>query len=346
MTVIRTAAPTLRARNAARLVAQADAAAAAAPFESIPRIDIAPMLAGEPGGADRVAAELRAACLEVGFFYLTGHGVADSMVTDTFAIADSFFRKPQAEKAEISILNSAKMRGYTGMLEENTDPDNDGDLHEAFDMGLDLARDDPDAHGDTYGWGLNQWPDMPGFREQFVHCHTTLATLCRTLYEAFARSLDLDADHFTSNMTKPISELRVIRYPSQDTVEANVVGIGAHSDYDMFTVLATDDVSGLEVLNPAGEWIPVPPVAGAFIVNVGDLLQRLTNDLYRSAVHRVINVSGRDRYSMPYFSNIDPHTVVEVLESCITPTRPARYEPVTAGGYVEACMHESYGYSS
>jgi isopenicillin N synthase-like dioxygenase len=341
-----TDAPTLRARNSARLVAQAEAVASGTAFESIPHVDIAPMFDDDPSGHAEVAQQLRAACLEVGFFYLSGHGVPHTKIDDTFKVATAFFAKPDEEKARVSILNSDKMRGYTGLLEENTDPDNDGDLHEAFDIGLDLADDDPDAHRDVYGWGLNQWPDLPGFREQLVDYHTTMAGLCRVLYRGLALSLDLDADFFTSKMSKPISELRVIRYPSQASRDQSVVGIGAHSDYDMFTVLATDDVAALEVLNPAGEWIAVPPVAGSFIVNVGDLLQRWTNDLYRSAVHRVINTSGRERYSLPYFSNIDPLEVVDVLDSCVTDDRPARYEPVTAGGYVEACMRESYGYSS
>jgi isopenicillin N synthase-like dioxygenase len=343
MATTNTEAPTLRGRNAARLVAQAEAASSAKPFESIPEVDMAPMFDDDPAGHAEVAAQLRSACLEVGFFYLSGHGVPRSMIEGTFDIAKIFFAKPEAEKAEVSILNSSKLRGYTGLLEENTDPDNDGDLHEAFDIGLDLPEDDPDAFGDVYGWGLNQWPDLPGFREQMVGYHTTMADLCRVLYRGLALSLDLDADFFTSKMTKPISELRVIRYPSQTSRDESVVGIGAHSDYDMFTVLATDDVAALEVLNPAGDWIPVPPKADRFIVNVGDLLQRWTNDLYRSAVHRVINLSGRERYSLPYFSNIDPLVSVGVLESCVTEDRPARYEPVGAGAYVEACMRESYG---
>jgi isopenicillin N synthase-like dioxygenase len=339
-------APTLRARNSARLVAQAEAASSGKAFESIPHVDISPMFDDDSAGHATVAEQLRSACLEVGFFYLSGHRVPRAKVDDTFGIASTFFAQPHQEKARVSILNSAKLRGYTGLLEENTDPDNDGDLHEAFDMGLDLSEDDPDAHGDVYGWGRNQWPELPGFREQMIDYHTTMADLCRVLYRGLALSLDLDADFFTSKMCKPISELRVIRYPSQPARQESVVGIGAHSDYDMFTVLATDDVAALEVLNPAGQWIPVPPVANTFIVNVGDLLQRWTNDLYRSAVHRVINTSGRDRYSLPYFSNIDPLSVVDVLDSCITDERPARYQPVTAAAYVEACMRESYGYSS
>jgi len=341
-------APTLRARNAARLHDIAATAATATPFTSIPTVDISPLIAGDDESAMQGVAEaIRDACVEVGFFYVSGHGVARSFVDETFETTKRFFHPSYEEKAAVSILNSPKMRGYTGLLEENTDPDGGGDLHEAFDMGLDLADSDPDAHRDVYGWGLNQWPDMPGFRDRMVAYHETMSTLAAALYRGFALSLGLDANFFVPKMTKPISELRIIRYPAQPAatdIDGEVVGIGAHSDYDMFTILGTDDVPALEVLNSAGDWIPVPPVPDTFVVNVGDLLERMTNDLYRSTVHRVINSTEQERFSLPFFSNIDPLEVVEVLESCVTEDRPARYEPVAAGAYVEACMHESYGY--
>ncbi|MEL6893349.1 MAG: 2OG-Fe(II) oxygenase family protein, partial [Actinomycetota bacterium] len=150
-------------------------------------------------------------------------------------------------------------------------------------------------------------------------------------------------DHFTSKMRKPIGELRLLRYPGQPKRQDDVLGIGAHSDYDVFTVLATDEHEALEILNPAGDWIRVPPRPDSFIVNVGDLLERWTNDLYRSTVHRAVNLGSHDRYSIPFFSNIDPLETVAVLESCQSEHRPARYPPVTAGAYVEACMQEAYG---
>ena len=337
-----TLAPTLRARNAARLHAQAEAAASAKPFDSVPQIDVAALFGEASETRDATAEAIRKACTEVGFFYVTGHGVDPNLLAEIFAVTETFFALPQEKKDAISLLNSAKMRGYTGLLEENTDPDNDGDLHEAFDMGLDLAADDPDAHRNIYGWGLNEWPDMPGFRDVLVRYHTAMLELAEALFRGFALSLGLDPEYFTPKLTKPISELRLLHYPSQAAADDKVLGIGQHSDYDMFTILATDDVPALEILNPAGDWIPAPPIEGAFIVNVGDLLERATNDLYRSTVHRAINLSGRKRYSIPFFTNIDPLEIVDVLPSCITDERPARYEPVAAGDYVEACMRDAY----
>ena len=155
-------APTLRARNASRLVAQAEAAATARPFQTIPQIDISPLLEGTVDERLEVASAIRQACLEVGFFYVSDHGVDPSIVAAGFEAAERFFALPEADKAAVSILHSDKLRGYTGLLEENTDPDNNGDLHEAFDIGLDLANDDPDAHSGVYGWGENQWPELQG----------------------------------------------------------------------------------------------------------------------------------------------------------------------------------------
>ena len=335
-------APTLRARNAARLLAQAEAAATAKPFDSIPQIDISPLFADDRDGRLAVSEEIRRSCIEVGFFYVTGHQVDPSVTEQGFDAAKRFFGLPLASKQAVSILNSPKLRGYTGLLEENTDPDNNGDLHEAFDASLDLDPNDPDASLGVYGWGVNQWPELDGFRDQVMSYHHAMRSLSEALYRGFALSLDLDEQFFAPMLTKPISELRLLHYPPQGTA-ADVIGIGAHSDYDVFTILATDDVPALEILNPSGDWIPAPPIPGAFIVNVGDLLQRWTNDLYRSTVHRATNLSGRERFSIPFFSNVNPHEIIAVLPSCQSATRPARYDPIGAAAYVEACMQEAYG---
>lgn len=342
-----TAAPTLRARNAARLIAQAEVAATAKPFDAIPVIDIGPLFDGDTAAREAVGAKIRSACMEVGFFYITGHGVDPAVYRGGFDAAERFFNLPQEAKSAVSNRHSDVMRGYTALLEENTDPDNDGDLHEAFDASLDLSPDDPDVALGIYGWGANLWPDMPDFREPIMAYHAALQSLSEVLYRGFALSLDLPEDHFTPMLSKPIAELRLLHYPPQEARQEargeKIIGIGAHSDYDVFTVLATDDVPALQVLNPAGDWIPAPPIPGAFIVNVGDLMERWTNDLYRSTVHRAINTTGRRRYSIPFFSNINPLEMIEVLPSCQSPDRPARYEPVGAAAYVEACMQDAYG---
>ncbi len=338
-----TAAPTLRARNAARILAQAETAANAKPFEAIPIIDVAPLYSGDADARTEVGTKIRAACIEVGFFYIKGHKVDPAIFDGAFNAAQRFFDLPQAAKDAVSNRHSDAMRGYTALLEENTDPYNDGDLHEAFDASLDLDADDPDVALGLYGWAPNLWPDMEGFRQPIMTYHAALRDLAEVLYRGFALSLDLSEDHFAPMLTKPIAELRLLHYPPQPVRDEKVIGIGAHSDYDMFTILATDDVPALQVLNPAGDWIPAPPIPGTFIVNVGDLLERCTNDLYKSTVHRAINTTGRKRYSIPFFSNLNPTQIIDVLPSCQSPERPARYGPIGAAEYVEACMQEAYG---
>ncbi len=338
------AAPTLRARNASRVLAQAEVAANAKPFDSIPVIDVSELFGDDTDARIEVGAQIRKACMEVGFFYVSGHGVDQSIYDNCFAAARRFFDLPEEVKQTVSIQNSAVMRGYTGLLQENTDPDNNGDLHEAFDASLDLEPEDPDVALGVYGYGVNQWPDVLDFREPVMAYHAALRSLSEALYRGFALSLDLDENYFTAMLTKPIAELRLLHYPPQETVsDDKVLGIGAHSDYDVFTVLATDDVPALQILNPAGDWIAAPPIPGTFIVNVGDLMERWTNDLYRSTVHRAINKSGRRRYSIPFFSNVNPLEMIEVLPSCQSSERPAKYEPIGAAAYVEACMQEAYG---
>ncbi|MEM1345973.1 MAG: 2-oxoglutarate and iron-dependent oxygenase domain-containing protein [Pseudomonadota bacterium] len=336
-------APTLRARNASRVLAQAEAAANAKPFEAIPVIDIGALFGADAEAKAAVGAEIRTACLEVGFFYIRSHRVDPAVRACAFEAARRFFDLPQETKDTVSNRHSAVMRGYTALLEENTDPDNDGDLHEAFDAALDLAPEDPDVARGVYGWGVNLWPEMADFRAPVMAYHAALQRLSETLYHGFALSLDLPETYFDPLLTKPMAELRLLHYPPQEVRTDRVIGIGQHSDYSVFTVLASDDVPALQVLNPAGQWIAAPPIPDTFVVNVGDLLQRWTNDLYRSTVHRAINTTGRRRYSIPFFSNINPLKSVAVLPSCQSLTHPPRYEPVQAAAYVQACMQDAYG---
>jgi len=334
----------IETRNASRLLT---GAGSSEPFTEIPMVSIAALRGADAAAKQDVADAIRAACLEVGFFYVTGHDVDPRIQADAFAAAQRFFALPEAQKRAVSLKNSPLLRGYGGLLEENTDPDNHGDLHEHFDLALDLDPDDPDAAAGIYGCGPNQWPDIANFREPVMAYHREMLRLSGQLYRGFALSLDLPEDYFDPHITKPIAELRLAHYPPQTPVHDpdKVMGIGAHSDYDVFTILATDDVPALEVQNAADQWIPAPAIEGAFIVNVGDLLQRWTNDLYRSTFHRVVNRTGRERYSLPFFSSTNPTAALGVLDNCQSVDRPARYAPISAADYIGALMRESYGMS-
>ena len=310
-------------------------------------IDIAALYHGDALAKMNVAAAIREACMEVGFFYITGHKVPVATQSAAFAAAKRFFAQPEAEKRKVSVQNSPLLRGYGALLEENTDPGNHGDLHEHFDLALDLGPEDPDTAAGIYGCGPNQWPELADFKEPVMAYHGEMVALAQVLFRGFALSLDLKEHHFAPHITKPIAELRLAHYPPQTPQHdpEKIQGIGAHSDYDAFTIVAGDEVPALEVQNTAGDWIPAPPSAGTFVVNVGDLLQRWTNDIYRSTFHRVVNRTGQERYSLPFFASTNPLDALPVLSNCISDSRPARFAPISASDYIGTLMRESYATS-
>lgn len=316
------------------------------PFEEIPVIDFGPMRSDDPAARAAVGEAVRKACTEVGFFYATNHGMPQEVIDDTFAAAHRFFDLPKDAKQAISVEKSEAMRGYTPLLGENTDPDNNGDLHEGFDLALDLPLDDPDVAAGVFGYAPNQWPEgLDGFRDALMTYHAEARTFGTRIFEAFALALELDENFFADAITKPMAHMRVLHYPDQTAASGDKqIGIGAHSDYECFTILCTDDVPALQVLNSAGTWVQAPPIPGAFIVNVGDLMARWTNNYFQSTVHRAINTSGKRRYSIPFFFGVNSKEVVEVLPSCQSPENPPKYKPITAGDYIRSRFDDTYAH--
>lgn len=315
-------------------------------FESIPVIDFAPMRSGDPADRAGVGDAVRKACTEVGFFYAKNHGVPQDVIDATFGAAHRFFDLPLDQKLAISVEKSDAMRGYTPLLGENTDPDNNGDLHEGFDLALDLPEDDPDVQAGIYGYAPNQWPEsLSDFREPLTAYHQAMREFGEQVFCAFAHALELPEDHFLPKITKPMAHMRVLHYPDQSSAtDEKQIGIGAHSDYECFTILCTDDKPALQVLNPSGEWIQAPPIPGAFIVNVGDLMARWTNDYFQSTLHRAINATGKRRYSIPFFFGVNSQEVIEVLPSCQSPERPPKYAPIAAGDYIRSRFDDTYAH--
>jgi isopenicillin N synthase-like dioxygenase len=306
-------------------------------FDSIPIIDLEPMFSGDAAAKEKLAAELRKACTEVGFLYIRNHHVPKAVIEETFAVAETYFALPDDVKMANHVSKSKNNRGYAAMLEENTDPTGRGDLHQSFDIALDVPADDPDVLAGKVLYGPNQWPDgQPAFRAAMEAYHAEMLKLSGRLLHAFALALGLDETYFDGMVDKPLATLRVLHYPPQfGEIDDRQIGIGAHSDYECFTILAQKEgISALQVLNAAGEWIAADPIPGCFVVNIGDQMARWTNDLFASTVHRAINRSGKERYSIPFFFGPNYDTVVEALPSCVDAEHPAKYEPVTSGDYV------------
>jgi isopenicillin N synthase-like dioxygenase len=207
-------------------------------------------------------------------------------------------------------------------------------LHAAFDLALELPDDDPDFRAGNLMLVPNQWPDwIPGFREQVMDYYDAVTEVGGLLFGAFAMALGLPEDFFRQQAQKPPSQLRLLHYPPNDLpMDKNTLGIGAHSDFECFTVLHQGG-PGLQVMNAADEWVSAPPIDGTFIVNIGDLIEGWTNGRFKATQHRVVN-TGRERYSMPLFFAVDYHTVIEPLAPFVSETHPPKYNRIVAGDHL------------
>lgn len=317
---------------------------AEAPFTEVPVIDLGPDTASDAAGRRAVAREIGAACESVGFFYVAGHGIPQARIDGAFAAARRFFALPLEEKLKLHIARLPNHRGYLGLGEESADPGAEADAKEAFKVGLELPADDPDFRNGVVMYGPNAWPEgLPGFREAVYGYYLELFALSRRLYRLFALALEIPEDFFDDKTDKPMAQLNLLRYPPSPDGRART-GIGAHSDYECLTLLAQEGVPGLQARNQAGAWVPVPPIPGTFVVNIGDMMARWTNDRFASTLHRVYNTSGAERYSMPFFCGSNYHARVACLPNCSGPGNPPRYPETLAGPYLLGRLDETYAY--
>ena len=307
-------------------------------FSEIPIVDISPLIDGtDPGG---VAEKIGEVCEQVGFFYVRNHGVSTDLVERMYRVTEKFFNLPFDVKQSLHVANSGPtLRGYIPTYGENVDPENTRDFKECFDFG---------AHQDVESpfFGRNQMPtEFPEFYEACEAYHGAMMTLARKLISALSLSLGLPANYFEAMQRNPITIQRLLHYPPQQgDVAQEEIGIGAHTDYGFLTILSQDSVGGLQVRNRAGEWVSAPPVEDTFIINIGDLVQTLTNDRYTSTMHRVVNTTGRERYSIPFFIDLDFDAVVEPLPTCVSARNPAKYSPYTCGEHKYARFVKSYAH--
>jgi len=288
-------------------------------------------LAGDP---EEVAAAVGAACRDVGFLVVVDHGVDQAVVDDALAQSRRFFALPVERKQELADSGIAD-RGWFPMGGQSLDPGSPYDLSEYVMLGRDLPPEHPEVVTGTPMYGPNPWPTgMPGWREAMETYHRAADDLCRRILGHIARSLGLPDDHFEPYAGDPISTLKLAHYAPQpaDRLEGQF-GVGAHTDWGAISVVHPGGVGGLQVLSE-GEWVDVPVVEGGLVVNLGDMVQRWTNDRYLSNVHRVVNPVDTERFSLVLFFDLDYHARIEVLDVCTSPDDPARYEPVVAGEWL------------
>jgi isopenicillin N synthase-like dioxygenase len=309
----------------------------------IPVIDVAPLLTRDAEGERLIARQIGAACRGIGFFYIAGHGVAPSEMKTVFAKSAEFFTAPASVKETARFSGAAGNRGLISLGGETLDPGKPPDMKEAFNIGLELAPDDPDLLAKKPFRAENLWPDVPGFRATMLAYFARMADLGRTLHRAFALDLGLDPSFFDDKFRKPMATLRLLHYPPvEKQPDDGQLGAGEHTDYGNVTLLATDATGGLMVRDRSGRWLDAPVVPDTYICNIGDCLMRWTNDIYVSTPHKVVTPPGRDRYSIAFFLDPDPDAMVECVPTCTDAGRPAKYAPVSAANFLKSRLEPTY----
>ena len=305
---------------------------------------------------DELSATFHEACTQYGFFYIINAISAEEQEAALRATKE-FFKLSMEDKNEISASKSKNFSGYTGFNEEWLDKKNQkiGDTKEGFYIGPKGPED-----SEIPLVGPNQWPkeeQLPGWRELMENYKEKCYNTCIRLLKIMGKAILLCSDEklpentepfdFLPFFSSPMTFLRLLHYDGTvSDPNAGVFGCGAHTDYGVFTILTTDEVPALEIFprasgdkssvvdinNPA--WMQVPPMKGALVVNLGDLLEIWSNNRYKSTLHRVIQRENRERYSIPYFFEPNFDSKIECLPFCCSPARPAIYPPLISGQHL------------
>ena len=309
----------------------------------IPTLDIRRFTdPSSPGDREAFVAELGACYREWGFAGIRGHGIATDLVDRAYDAFNRFFALPQDVKMKYHVPGSGGARGYTPFMVETAKDSLYPDLKEFWHIGREIPDDSP------YRAVMppNLWPEeVPEFRELGYGLYQALDALGSKVLSALALHIGLPEQFFADKTNYGNSILRPIHYPPITTPDIPNVRAGAHEDINFITLLVGASAEGLEVLSRKGEWIPFTADEDTIVVNIGDMLQRLTNHVYPSTTHRVVNPPGekarQPRYSVPFFLHPNPDFVIDVLPSCVSADNPSRYpEPITAQGYLEQRLRE------
>ena len=313
--------------------------------DRIPLIDLDGSF-DDAGRRRRIAWNIHKACRETGFFYVSGHGVPQALMDAQIAQTRRFFAQDDAAKHAVAVELSPCRRGYEGVGRQILDEGSPADLKESFMLARDLADDHPLVMAGIPMQGPNQWPAaLPGFQEQMLAYQAEMIRLGRHLMGCLAQSVDLDVGWFDDGLADPQCGIRLLRYPPQPAkTDFNRLGAGAHSDWGSITILLQDDMAGLEVRNADGDWIVATPIAGTFVINLGQMMERFTAGLYRANLHRVRNNSGdKPRHSVATFFELDPTYTMVRAPTCPADDAFAPANALTIGAHLEQTARASYG---
>jgi len=283
-----------------------------------------------------IAQQIDSICRDIGFFYLTGHPVPLPLLEQMLAQSQAFFNLPLDEKMKLRWAGTQSNRGYSFVGQERLNPEGGSDHKEA----LNLGRESPATP--------NPWPaPLPAFRETALACFDGFAAIAQQVFRGLAIALGLPEAFFVERHNQQPFTLRLLHYPPVGDGQTDApLRAGEHSDYGTITLLAQDGIGGLEVQTVEANWMAVPPQPGMLVVNLGDLLARWTNQVYRSTPHRVGIPEGdraqQSRYSLAFFCDANPDTEVRCLPSCLPEGMSPLYPPIRAGDYLLSRLSATY----
>jgi isopenicillin N synthase-like dioxygenase len=316
----------------------------------VPVIDISPYRSGDRAARLALGEQVDETCRDIGFLVITGHGVPKNLIDEVDALSRAFFDLPLEEKMRVARPAPDITRGYIPIEGESVarsrGENAPGDLNESFMIGPVDVADDAYHFGPAAGkhFAPNLWPERPpALRAAWTAYYRAMSDLARTIMRIFALGLELPEHFFDDRIDRHISRLRVRNYPAQERPPVpGQLRAGAHSDYGSLTILKAEaNPGGLQVYNKAGEWVDVPIVPDCFVVNIGDLMARWTNDRWVSTLHRVINpprqhALGSRRQSLVFFHNPNYDADISCLPTCVAAGEPPRYPATTSGEHLRS----------
>lgn len=311
---------------------------------NLPLIDMAGVREGDQAAILRAGEAIRKACCETGFFYIINHGVPQVVIDSAMAAAKTFFAYPPELKRQVAV--NTRHRGWHALggalMYKATKPD----YKEFFGIGLELPEDDWSVLAGEALRGPNQWPDfMPELRMALDAYYKEIGVAGADLLKAVAVGLGIDPGFFAPKYGKPLQRTQMVYYPPHPPMaESDQFGVAPHTDYGCITLLYQDNSGGLQVRELGNNsWIDAAPIEGSLVVNVGDLLARWSNDRFRSTLHRVINKSGHERYSIATFYDPSYGAIVDPCDLGID-AATSLYPPVAAGDYILKRIDDSMAY--
>ncbi|KAM0817291.1 putative 2OG-Fe(II) oxygenase superfamily protein [Seiridium cardinale] len=316
----------------------------------IPIVDLSDAFSSSPESRKSVAGQIRQAAISSGFFYISNHGIDSSLISSAHAACLDFFRQDEDIKMRAWTGKSRHHNGYRPSGTQRINKNESVDVRESFswrydpryDPGVDVNAIDDEAksHVLMEDFHRQATSNLPQFEESMVEYYRACLQLSWVLVRSFALSLDLPEDHFDTKSQCPDATLTLNYYPpisdpASPSKESSKVSIGSHTDFQLFTILWQDAVGGLQVLNREGQWIRAAPIEGTFVVNIADYMQRITNDLYVSTVHRAQNWSGKERVSMPFFFGFGLHETCGIVKSCVAEGEKPKYDEISCGEWLK-----------